>query len=201
MITPALPVHRYTRIAMLLHWLVAFLILLNVALIWSVGLIPEDWIRPIIDTHKSTGITVLGLVLLRILWRWANPPPPLPANYPAWEKRGAHVAHLILYALILALPLSGWMHDSAWKAAAEIPMRLFNLFQWPRIGPIMNMEPGAKETFHAVSGAVHVWLSYALYLLFALHVGGALKHQLLDREPELERMLPSSASPAPRPPA
>lgn len=190
MTTLAPPACRYTRIAMLLHWLVALLIILNVALIWSVDLIPEGYIRPVINTHKSTGITVLGLVLLRILWRAANPPPPLPQTYPVWEKRGAHLAHLVLYALILALPLSGWMHDSAWKAAAEVPMRLFNLFEWPRIGVIMNMEPATKENFHAVSGAVHAWLSYALYILFALHVGGALKHQFIDREPELERMLP-----------
>jgi cytochrome b561 len=190
----ARPARRYTRIAMLLHWLVALLIVINVVLIWSVDLIPEDSIRFVIDTHKSTGITVLGLVLLRILWRIAHPPPPLPAAYPVWEKRGAHFAHLILYALILALPLSGWMHDSAWKAAAEVPMQWFGLFEWPRIGAIMTMEPAAKLSFHAISGAVHVWLSYALYILFALHVGGALKHQFIDREPELERMLPGKGA-------
>lgn len=184
------PPRRYTRIAMLLHWLVAVMIILNIALIWSVDLIPEDYIRPVIDTHKSTGITVLGLVLLRVLWRIANPPPDLPEHYPAWEKKTAHVAHLVLYALILALPLSGWMHDSAWKAAAEVPMRLFGLFEWPRIGAIMTMEPAAKLEFHKATGALHVWLSYALYVLFALHVGGALKHQFVDKEPELERMLP-----------
>lgn len=190
MTASALPVSRYTRVAMLLHWLVALLILINVALIWSVGLLPEDWIRPVINTHKSTGITVLGLVLLRILWRLANPPPPFPASYPTWERAGAHAAHLALYALILALPLSGWLHDSAWKAAAQFPMQLFYLVPWPRIGFIANMEPAAKEAFHTVSGAVHVYLSYVLFALFVLHVGAALKHQFIDREPELERMLP-----------
>lgn len=181
---------RYSRIAMLLHWLVALLIVLNVALIWSVDLIPETVIRPVIDTHKSTGITVLGLVLLRLLWRAANPPPPLPDDYSPLEKRGAHAAHIALYVLILALPLSGWLHDSAWKDAAQYPMKLFALAPWPRIGFIMDLEPQFKETFHIASGAVHQWLSYLLYALFALHVGAALKHQFVDKHPELERMLP-----------
>lgn len=181
---------RYTRTAMLLHWLIALLIAINVALILSVDLLPEALVRPAVDTHKSTGITVLGLVVLRILWRAANPPPPLPGSYAPWERYGAHIAHIALYVLIVALPLSGWMHDSAWKAAAQFPMQLFYLMPWPRIGWIANMEPAAKEAFHTVAGAVHAWLSYALYALFALHVGAALKHQFIDKEPELERMLP-----------
>lgn len=187
------PILRYTKTAMILHWLIAALIAINVALIWSVGFLPEGTIRPVIDTHKSTGITVLGLVLLRILWRIANPPPPLPASYPQWEKKTSHVAHVALYALILALPLSGWLHDSAWKAAAQFPMQLFYLVPWPRISLIANMEPAAKEQFHAISGAVHVWLTYLLYALFLLHIGGALKHQWIDKKPELERMLPDKS--------
>jgi len=184
------PIRRYTRTAMILHWLIAVLMLVNVALIWSVGWLPDDRVRPVIDAHKSFGITVLGLVLLRLLWRAANPPPPLPAAYPAWEKAAAHIAHIALYLLILALPLSGWMHDSAWKAAADIPMYWFGLFQWPRIGWIMQIEPGLKERLHDVFGGIHVWLSYLLYALFVLHVGAALKHQWWDKHPELERMLP-----------
>ena len=181
---------RYTKTAMVLHWLVAALITINVALILLVDYYPEGWVRPAVDMHKSIGITVLGLVLLRILWRIANPPPPLPDAYPQWEKKTSHVAHIVLYALILALPLSGWMHDSAWKAAAQFPMQLFYLVPWPRISFIANMEPAAKEQFHAIFGAVHVWLGYILYALFALHVGAALKHQWIDKKPEMERMLP-----------
>ena len=181
---------RYTKIAMILHWLVAALIAINVALILLVDYYPEDWVRPAVDTHKSIGITVLGVVLLRILWRLANPPPPLPDAYPPWEKKTSHIAHIALYALILALPLSGWMHDSAFKAAAQFPMQLFYLIPWPRISWIANMEPAAKEQFHSIFGAIHVWLGYILYALFALHVGAALKHQWIDRKPELERMWP-----------
>jgi cytochrome b561 len=186
----SLPILRYTRTAMVLHWLIAVLILINVALIWSVDVLPEGAIRPVIDAHKSFGVTVLGLVLMRLLWRFAHRPPALPASYPPAEKAAAHAAHIALYAVILALPLSGWMHDSAWKAAGEVPMYWFGLFQWPRIGWIMALEPAFKEHMHDLFGAIHVWLSYALYALVALHVGAALKHQWWDGHPELQRMLP-----------
>ena len=175
---------------MILHWLVAVLIGINIALIWSVDLWPDEAVRPVVDTHKSIGITVLGLAILRLLWRAAHRPPPLPATYAAWEKRAAQAAHMALYVLIFAIPLSGWMHDSAWKDAAQFPMKLFGLVPWPRIGVITDLDPQTKETLHDLFGGVHVWLSYVLYALFALHVAGALKHQWLDKEPEIQRMLP-----------
>ena len=182
---------RYTRTAIVLHWLVASLIAINIGLIWSVDYLPDDFVRPVIDTHKSTGITILGLVIVRVLWRRVHAPPPLPESYPAWEKRLSHAAHLSLYTLILALPLSGWLHDSAWSAAAEFPMTLFSMMPWPRIGFIANLDPQTKEAFHDFSGHVHAWLSYALYAMFFLHVAGALKHQLIDKDAEIQRMLPS----------
>jgi cytochrome b561 len=92
---------------------------------------------------------------------------------------------------MLALPLSGWLHDSAWRDAATHPMRLFWLFEWPRLQFIMTLPAGLKEGLHTRFGQLHTWLGYGLYGLFALHVGGALKHQWFDREAELQRMLPS----------
>lgn len=181
---------RYTRVAMVLHWTVAVMIAINIVLIWIVELIPEGFVRPAIDTHKSLGITVMGLASLHLLWRAANPPPALPAAYPSWERRIAKIAHVTMYTLILALPLSGWLHDSAWKAAAQVPMKLFYLFEWPRIGFVMNLDPATKETFHKLTGQIHVWLSYVFYGLFVLHVTGALKHQFWDRQPQLQRMAP-----------
>ncbi len=179
---------RYTRPAMVLHWLVAGLIVANVALGLTAELYPETWIRPAIDLHKSIGITVLGLALIRVLWRLTHAPPPMPASYGRLERLGAHAAHLALYGMILALPLSGWVHDSAFAHAAQHPLRLYGLVPWPRIGLIQAMDPEAKRRLHARWFSVHVALAYALYALFALHVAGALKHQLWDREPELRRM-------------
>lgn len=181
---------RYTRTAMLLHWLIALLIIANVLLGLAIERIPDDWIRPVIDTHKSIGITVLGLVIMRLLWRATHKPPALPADYASWEKRSAHLAHWALYALMFALPISGWLHDSAWKAAPEIPMRWFGLFEWPRFDFIMQLEPVLKEQLHDLFGEIHEWFGLVLYGLFALHVGAALKHQFIDKHAELQRMWP-----------
>lgn len=166
--THALAAPRYTRTAIALHWLIALLIIGNVVLALSADSLPDDWVRPVINTHKSIGITVLGLALMRILWRVSHKPPPLPREFPSWEKVAAHVAHFVLYFLMIALPLSGWLHDSAWKDAATHPMRLFDLFPWPRIGYVMNLEPALKETLHDRFGALHTWLGYALYALLSL---------------------------------
>ena len=182
---------RYTTTAIALHWLIAVLIVTNVALALSADWIPDNAVRTVIDTHKSTGITVLGLVLLRLLWRFRHAPPTLPASYAVWERTGAHAAHFALYALMLALPLSGWLHDSAWKDAATHPMKLFGLVPWPRIGWVTGLEPGLKERLHDQFGALHSWLGYILYGLVALHIAGALKHQWLDRHPQLQRMWPA----------
>ncbi len=181
---------RYTGVAMILHWIVAALLILNVALGLSADYISDAYIRSVIDLHKSIGITVLGLVLLRILWRISHKPPAMPKTYAPWERLAAHAAHGALYVVILALPVSGWMHDSAWKGAASHPIYLYGLIPWPRIGWIENVEPHHKETLHTVFFSVHVYAAYALYALLALHIIGALKHQFWDREPELQRMLP-----------
>jgi cytochrome b561 len=183
-------IDRYTRTAIALHWMIALLIVINVTLGLSADYLPDDWVRPVIDTHKSIGITVLGLAIMRVLWRLTHRAPPLPREYPRWERWVAHLAHLALYVLIFALPLSGWLHDSAWKDAATHPMYLFGIIPWPRIGWVMDLEPVAKERLHDQFDALHTWFGYVLYGVFALHVVGALKHQWFDRESELQRMLP-----------
>ena len=186
---------KYTRVAVLLHWLIAFLIIANVALGLIAALLPDGTlsdttIRLLVDTHKSIGITVLGLAIVRVLWRVTHRPPPLPAHFPGWERAAAHFAHVALYVLIFAMPLTGWMHDSAWVAAASHPMYLYGLVPWPRIGFIMQLDPATKDQLHAQFGALHTACSYALYGVLALHVAGALKHQWIDRHSVLRRMMP-----------
>lgn len=181
---------KYTRTAIALHWLVALLIFINLVLAFITEQIPEDWIRPAINTHKSIGITVLGLVLMRLLWRLTHKPPPLPASYPRWERITAHAAHILFYLFMLALPLTGWLHDSAWKAAPEVKMYWFGLFEWPRFDFIMQLEPVLKEQLHGQLGEIHEYLGFGLIGLWVLHVGAALKHQFIDKHQELQRMLP-----------
>jgi len=186
MVTPG----RYTRIAMLLHWLVAVLIMANVVLIYAVDYLPDGSVRPAIDTHKSIGVTVLGLVLLRVLWRLGHRPPPIPAAYPHWERVAAHSVHGVLYLIMIALPLSGWLHDSAWNGAALHPMRWFGLFEWPRIAIFNGYSAAQRNVLHEQLGTLHTWCGYILYALLAAHIIGALKHQWLDRHAELQRILP-----------
>ncbi len=182
-------VQRYTRTAMVLHWVVAVLIVGNVVLGLAADSLPEDWIRSAVDTHKSIGITVLGLAVLRLLWRFAHRPPPMPDSYARSERLGAHAAHVALYVLIFALPISGWMHDSAWNGGATHPVFLYGVIPWFRIPALANLDPATKDHLHAVLFTCHVWFGYALYGLLGLHVLGALKHQFWDGEAELQRMM------------
>lgn len=186
---------RYTRVAMTLHWLVALLMLGNVAIGQTIALLSDATLEKIdvrfwIDLHKSIGITVLGLAILRILWRLTHRPPPLSQAFAPWERAAAHIVHWALYVLIFALPLSGWAHDSAWVAAATHPMSLYGVVPFPRIGFVMALDDATKDTLHTLLGNVHTWCAYCLYALLALHVGGALKHQFIDRHSVLGRMLP-----------
>ena len=180
--------HRYTGTAIALHWIVGALILVNIALAWTWPNVADGAVRPLIDTHKSIGVTVLGLVAMRLLWRWTHTPPPLPAHHKPWERRAAHWTHVALYVLMVAMPLSGWIMDSAWDKAAANPMPYFGLFTFPRIGVVMALDPHTKKQIHDAMQATHELSAKLLYALFALHVAGALKHQYLDKDRELARM-------------
>jgi cytochrome b561 len=180
--------NRYTRPAIVLHWLIAIVIIANVGLAWLWPYLPDEKVRFAIDWHKSLGILVLGLAIMRLLWRIGHRPPPLPTRFQKWESRLSGFTHVLLYVLMFALPLSGWVMDSAWKDAASHPMMFMNLFEWPRIGFIMAMDPATKLMIHDVFGEVHEIAGKVLYALFVLHVAGALKHQWLDKEPLLQRM-------------
>jgi cytochrome b561 len=148
---------RYTRVAMLLHWLIALLMIANIALGLSFARVSDDMVRPLIDLHKSIGITVLGLAILRLLWRATHRPPPLPPTYPRWEQSAAHWAHWALYGLIFALPLTGWLHDSAWGDAATHPVFLYGLIYWPRIWFVMGPTSPMQDHLHDTLGTVHIW--------------------------------------------
>ncbi len=180
---------------MALHWLVSFGIFVNFLIVWTVDSLPKTAERPMINLHKSIGLTVLGLAIMRLLWRYAHPPPPMPTDYKPWERLLAHGAHYSLYALIFLMPITGWIHDSAWKGAAENPLNLFGVIPWFRIGFIANQDPATKEQIHSVFSQIHGALGWVLLALVALHIAGALKHQFVDRQRELQRMLPGRVLP------
>jgi cytochrome b561 len=178
----------YSRPAIWLHWTVAALVVGNTALGLYAEAAPDDWVRPLIDAHKSLGITLLGLAVLRLSWRLSHAPPPLPVSYRLWERTAATLVHAALYALVFALPLTGWAHDSAWKGWEAHPMRLFWLVPWPRIGAIAALDPDLKQQWHDAIYFAHQAAAWAIYALLAVHILGALKHQWIDGHAELQRM-------------
>jgi cytochrome b561 len=179
---------RYTRTAIILHWLIAALVIGNLILAWIFHTVPSEIAQPYTNAHKSLGITVLGLALLRLLWRIGHPPPPFDPAIPRWQVVAARTGHAALYFMILAMPLSGWIYDSAWEYAADVPIDVFGWFEMPRIAWVADMPPEPKKALEFVAGKVHVWLSYLLYVLLATHLIGAFKHQWFDRVPTLQRM-------------
>ena len=189
------PVKRYNRTAMILHWLVAALILINVIYGLKAASADDAHVRPLVDMHKSIGLTILGLVLLRIFWRLGHKPPPLPRSYSRFDRIAAHTAHAALYAVILLLPLSGYLHDSAWNGGATHPLILFGVLHFPRMPIIKSFDPATKHYLHNLFGAVHVYIGYVLYGLVALHLIGVAKHHAIDHEAELSRMLPPGYQP------
>lgn len=182
-------IRRYTKTAMLFHWVIALGIFANVALAWIWPYITDANVRPAIDTHKSIGVTLLGLAILRLLWRFGHKPPAYPPSYHGWERTASHVVHWGLYLILFAMPLTGWIMDSAYKNAATTPMYWFGTFQFPRIGFVMTLEPALRDRVHDAFGAAHSLLQWLLYLLVLIHVAAALKHQM-QGEKELQRMWP-----------
>ncbi len=171
---------RYTGMAIGLHWLTAVLIVVAFALGWTLAdmeLSPQKlrWI----SWHKWLGITVLGLTALRLGWRLTHPVPPLPATVPAWQQGAAHAVHMLLYVLMFAIPLSGWLFSSA----KGIPVVYLGILPLPDL-------IGADEAVADRLRTLHEWLNYTLLAAFGAHVGAALKHHFIERDDVLTRMLP-----------
>jgi cytochrome b561 len=162
------------------HWAMALLILAQIAL----GLTAANWhLSPtqirLFFWHKSIGMLILALLALRLAWRLANPTPALPAGTPAWERAAARGGHALLYALMLALPVTGWIVNSA----ANIPFRIFYVVPLPALV--------APDKALADSMAlVHRGLFVLLALVLIAHIGAALRHHFVKRNDVLVRMLP-----------
>ena len=171
----------YTRTAIALHWLIALLIVCGFALGWVMTDIPGFTPTKLkyFSWHKWIGVTVFALAVLRILWRATHAAPVMPRRMPVWQRGAAHVVHLLLYALMIAIPVSGYLYSSA----ANVPVVYLGLIPLPRL---IAPDPHLKELLKNV----HITLNYTLLVLVALHVVAALKHQWLDRDGLLSRMLP-----------
>ena len=174
------PNSRYTMTAVRLHWLVALLIFAALPLGLYMSDLPLSPLKlKLISYHKWLGVTVFLLAILRLAWRVGHTPPPLPASMPGWQKYAAHGLHHLLYLLLFAIPLSGWLMSSA------------KGFQTVYLGvlPLPDLIGKDKELGDLLK-AVHTVLNYGLLALLGVHVAASLQHHFIDRDDILIRMLP-----------
>jgi cytochrome b561 len=183
------PRSTYSSVAIALHWTIAILMLTNIGLAWYFGTLKGPAEVAPLALHKSIGITVLLLTLARIGWRLAYPPPPLPAHMKTWERIAAKGTHLLFYGLMLAMPLSGWAMVSASPLIRLHPTVLYGVVPWPAV-PYPGLDSDQLHAVRKLAGRTHATLALVAYATIMLHVAAALKHQLLDRDDVLARMLP-----------
>jgi cytochrome b561 len=183
---------RYGSVAMSLHWLIAAAVIANLA----VGLYMADLPRAdpnkfeLIALHKSIGLTVLTLSVLRVLWRLVNPVPPPPAGLSPMLRIAGRALHHLLYFLIIAIPLAGWLFVSVGSMGHPTPV--FGLFGWPSFPILTDMSRSVGHPYREVFQTAHVWLAWSAIALIPLHVGAALYHQFIRRDDVLVRMLPGT---------
>lgn len=172
-----------------LHWVLAGVILFQIGLgVWTANFVPNLFDRSeLTQLHKSWGVVAFGLVLTRLFWRTANSwrRPPLPPGTPGWQRRAAMASHGLLYLLMVAMPLSGWILVSASPVGHSlgIQSRFFGWFALP--DPIGR----ASYAIEHAAGAVHVLGAIGLGLVVSLHVAAAFRHQFRDRDGVLTRMI------------
>lgn len=196
---PARPT-RYSAIAIALHWAIALCIIAMIPMgFWMTSAIGEPGTQAlayrVFQFHKSTGFLILGLTMLRIVWRLAHPAPPLPGGMKPWEAFAARATHAAFYGLMLALPLTGWLYVSTgWAVSADralaVPTSWFGLFSIPHLPWIGEASAALRRTVAFQAMGAHSMLAWAAVALIALHVGAALKHQFLDRDGVLAHMVP-----------
>jgi cytochrome b561 len=174
-------IDRYGAVAQALHWLIVALVITQV----TTALLAHDMPfgphkADMLARHKSFGMTILMLMVLRVLWRLLNPAPRLPDTLKSYERSLAHVSHYLLYALLFAMPLSGWIMS----VAKNYPVSWFHLFTWPN--------PVAPDK--ALAGTmveVHETLAWILGGAATIHILAALRHQFVLKDDVLKRMLPA----------
>ncbi len=172
---------RYTHTAMWLHWLIAILLMSQFAFGWYLSDIPRGVPARsyFVNLHKSSGMLIALLILLRIVWRLTHTPPPLPDTVPRWQQRAAAGSHYLLYLLMLVMPLSGYL-------ASNFSKHGVNFFNTIKLAPWGSDD----KLLYAFFNQTHKTASWLLLALVILHVLAALKHLFVDRDAIFSRMLP-----------
>lgn len=200
---------RYAVVAIVLHWAIAIGILAMIPFGWWMSdLIHEPETRAhgvaAFQLHKSIGLSILALSLARLGWRLLNPPPPLPAGMTRWERIAAVATHWGFYGVMIALPLSGWVYvstgfDGEGRPLA-VPTYWFGLFEVPHL-PVAAAAESVRQAAAAASMSAHSAMAWGAIVLAALHVAGALKHQFVNKDGVMSRMVPGVPDPGGAEPA
>lgn len=172
---------RYSRGAIAFHWVIAALVLTNI----FIGLFHESLLEGIrtMPVHKAIGVTVLVLSIGRLGWRLTHRPPDLPDRMSEWEKAAAKGVHWLFYALLIAMPLSGWLWSS--DVTRPRPFSWFGLFEVP----LFRVGHDLARTLHEA----HEIMGLAMAGLVAIHIAAALRHHFVLRDRVLVRMFPAAA--------
>jgi len=173
---------RWGSVAKFFHWMTVLAILVQA----TIGLVMVELPKrpgtiPVYTFHKSLGLTIFAFAILRLLWRAFDPHPAYPATMPRWQAIGARAGHALLYTLIFAVPLSGWLFDSA---TALRPLYWFGLFRVP------SLTGGRDDAIKELAEDAHETLFWILATVAAVHAAIALWHHFHDRDDILRRMLP-----------
>lgn len=175
---------RYTSTAIALHWLIGIMILISFAVgFYMSGLKFSPEKLKLYNWHKWAGVTIFTLVLIRCVWRLTHAVPPPPAGMPAWQHRVAEATHYVLYALMIVIPLSGWLMSSA------------KGFQTVYFGvvPLPDLVSKSEDLGNTLQ-LIHKSLNYTMIGMVVLHAAAALKHHFIDKDEVLRRMLPGRRS-------
>ena len=174
------PVDRWGAVSQAFHWVIVVLIVVMAYLGLTMTDLPNSPHKiSLYSLHKSIGLTILALVTLRLLWRLYAGKPRELVSIPRWQARVAAWTHWALYALLFAMPISGWVVNSA----AGFPLQWFHLFNLPAIAR-------KDEALHALARSTHETLFWTLIAIVAVHAGAALMHHLVWHDATLARMLP-----------
>lgn len=171
---------RYTSTAIFLHWLMALGLIGTLSLGLYMQELPFSPSKlQFYSWHKWAGITLLLLAIVRLAWRLSHPAPALPAEMGAPSKLGAHAIHWLLYLLMLAIPISGWLMSSAQGFSV----------MWFGIVPLPDLV-ASNPDLGSLLTKVHITLNYLLMASIVAHVGAALFHHFIKKDTVLKRMLP-----------
>jgi cytochrome b561 len=175
---PAIEADRYTLTAQALHWLTLFLILMILPVAWVMMSLPEGLEQTrVLVLHRSIGVTILAVVVLRLAWRLAHPPPPLPSGTPRVMDLISQITHWLLYTLLLLMPVTGYL-----QSADGRPVSYFGLLNLPGLPQDKALGDAAK--------VLHLLGQWGLYTLVGLHVGATVWHVAIRRDGLLDRMIP-----------